>query len=148
MKMTMRHVGVASLILILAQVASADLKTQTQVRSSKEIETSCRIKAKEIAAETYRGCVSEQKNSQIEQIKKEYQTKLQILKNHYEAELKKMSGKANSAPAAEAAPAKSVSEPKAATATATVTLVPAAKVETDDSTMDIPEPIPVDMSGI
>ena len=106
MKMTMKHIYVAGLVLILAHMASAQLKTQTQVRSSKEIENSCRIKAKEIAAEAYRGCVSEQKNSQIDQIKKEYQAKLNILKNHYEAELKKMgSGKTAAAAAVGAGPA-------------------------------------------
>ncbi len=56
-----------------------------------EIETSCRSKAKEAAAEIYRGCVSDQKNAQIEQIKKEYQAKLQALKAHYDSELKKLS---------------------------------------------------------
>lgn len=142
MKMTMRHIYVAGLVLVLAQMASAQLKTQTQVRSSKEIENSCRIKAKEVAAEQYRGCVSEQKNSQIEQIKKEYQAKLQILKNHYEGELKKMSGKSAEAAKAESAKVES------AKATATVTAAPAAKIETDDSTMDIPEPVPVESTGI
>lgn len=67
-----------------------------QIRTSAEIETACRIKAKEIAAETYRGCVTDQKNAQIEQIKKEYQDKMAALKSHYEAELKKMAGSKSS----------------------------------------------------
>jgi hypothetical protein len=76
--------------LLASSLAMAQEQVATPVRSSVEIETSCRVRAKEIAAETYKSCVSDQKNAQIEQIKKEYQDKLQALKAHYEAELKKM----------------------------------------------------------
>lgn len=54
-------------------------------------ELSCRNKAKEIAAETYKNCVTEQRQSQIEQIRKDYKEKMAELKNHYDSELKKMS---------------------------------------------------------
>lgn len=77
-----------SAILLL----SGSMAFAQDFKSSAEIETSCRIKAKEIAANTYRACVVDQKNSQIEQIKKEYQLKLRALKAHYESELKKMAG--------------------------------------------------------
>ena len=143
--MTIRHYYIAILFLLLAQMSSAQTVMKSNAKSSKEIENSCRIKAKDIAAETYRGCVSEQKNAQMDQIKKEYQAKLQILKNHYEAELKKMAGKA-AANAAAAPAAKSASAPemnvqlKAADTTI--------QAEVDESTMDIPEPIPVDSTGI
>lgn len=72
-------------ILLSVAVLSTGLFAQAQ-----EIEASCRIKAKEIAADTYRSCVTEQKNAQIEQIKKDYANKLQNLKSHYEQELKKL----------------------------------------------------------
>jgi hypothetical protein len=55
-------------------------------------EFSCRTKAKEIAADTYKGCMTEQRQSQLEQIRKEYKEKLSELKSHYDKELKKMSG--------------------------------------------------------
>jgi len=55
-------------------------------------EVQCRTKAKEIAAETYKGCMTEQRQAQIEQIRKDYKDKLSKLKNHYDKELKKLSG--------------------------------------------------------
>ncbi len=51
----------------------------------------CKAKAKEIAAETYKGCIVENKQAQIERIRKEYQTKLAQLKNQYNSELKQIS---------------------------------------------------------
>lgn len=61
-------------------------------------ELMCRNKAKEIAAETYKNCVTEQRQSQIEQIRKDYKEKMADLKNHYDRELKKISsGKQSSA---------------------------------------------------
>lgn len=55
-------------------------------------ELSCRSKAKELAADTYKGCMTEQRQVQIEQIRKDYKEKLSHLKNHYDKELKKLSG--------------------------------------------------------
>lgn len=55
------------------------------------LELSCRVKAKELAAETYKGCMTEGRQSQIEQIRKDYKEKLSDLKNHYDKELKKLS---------------------------------------------------------
>ncbi len=56
-------------------------------------ELSCRNKAKEIAAETYKTCVTEQRQSQLQQIRSDYKEKLAELKNHYDKELTKLSGK-------------------------------------------------------
>ncbi len=58
-------------------------------------ELSCRIKAKEIAAETYKGCVTEFRQSQLEQIRSEYKQKLSDLKNHYDKELRKIGPKSS-----------------------------------------------------
>ena len=60
-----------------------------QAQSS--IELMCRNQAKEIAAEAYKNCVTENKQVQIEKIRKEYQAKLGELKSHYDQELKKLS---------------------------------------------------------
>ena len=54
------------------------------------LELSCRVKAKELAAETYKGCMTEGRQSQIEQIRNDYKEKLSELKNHYDKELKKL----------------------------------------------------------
>jgi hypothetical protein len=58
-------------------------------------EVMCRNQAKEIAAETYKNCVTENRQSQVEQIRKEYQQKLSDLKSHYDGELKKVSSGQN-----------------------------------------------------
>jgi Skp family chaperone for outer membrane proteins len=54
-------------------------------------ELMCRNQAKEIAADTYKNCVTEQRQNQIEGIRNEYQQKLSDLKSHYDGELKKLS---------------------------------------------------------
>lgn len=61
------------------------------VQAESSFELSCRSQAKEIAAETYKNCVTEHRQSQVEQIRKEYQNKLAELKSHYDGELKKVS---------------------------------------------------------
>ena len=61
--------------------------------NSSSIEFMCKAKAKEIAAETYKGCVTENKQAQIEQIRKEYQARLSELKNSYNSKLKQLSPK-------------------------------------------------------
>lgn len=74
-----------------------------QQQSSMEL--TCRAKAKEIAAQTYSGCVTDARNTQIEQIRKDYQKQLADLKVKYDRELKKIGGKGlNAAPAAKSTP--------------------------------------------
>jgi hypothetical protein len=133
--------------------------------TSTEIEASCRVKAKEIAAETYRACVTDQKNTQIEEIKKEYQNKLQALKAHYEAELSKLapaqskaavsetvvhreskaktSGKANKAKSSQAS--KKLQLPETGSEMSLqLKKAPTTNSAVDASVMDLPEPIPVE----
>lgn len=74
--------------LILLAIAS-----QATAAGTNSIEFMCKAKAKEIAAETYKGCVVENKQAQVERIRKEYQTKLAELKNQYNSELKQLSPK-------------------------------------------------------
>lgn len=61
-------------------------------------ELSCRNKAKELAAESYKSCVTENRQSQLQQIRSDYKEKLAELKSHYDNELKKMSGKQADSP--------------------------------------------------
>jgi len=58
---------------------------------SSSSELTCRNKAKEIAAETYKNCMTEQRQSQIEKIRKDYKNELSQLKSRYDKELKKIS---------------------------------------------------------
>lgn len=53
-------------------------------------ELTCRQQAKEIAAETYKNCMTEQRQSQLEKIRKDYKEDLAKLKSHYDTELKKV----------------------------------------------------------
>lgn len=151
----------------------------------------CRLKAKEIAAETYRGCVVENKKTQIEQLKNEYQEKIRALKEEYNGQIQRLSGTKNSSQPEMIAPDAGSSDenevlPTSNSATPTSnTVVPSKKhsnnrssrthtaralpakrksvarqsanktqkvdemtvrlrPQSDDSTMDIPEPIPVE----
>lgn len=135
-----------------------------------EYEVVCRSKAKDAATEIYKTCVTENKNSQIDSLKKEYQDKLKAMKDDYEKELSRIAGKQVSmkepSAATVAAPAKAAAKKgKAAAAKAAkkngkrtiiVPIQPSAPVadevletrtvptdEFDGSSMDIPEPIPV-----
>ena len=64
----------------------------TKTFAETEIELTCRAKAKEIAVETYNGCVTDARQSRIQEIREEYKTKLAEMKNHYDTELKKIAG--------------------------------------------------------
>lgn len=78
-----------SFFLFLSLNLSTLLFSTAQAQSSFEL--MCRNQAKEIASETYKNCVTEHRQSQVEEIRKEYQEKLSELKSHYDVELKKIS---------------------------------------------------------
>lgn len=81
-------------------------------------ELTCRAQAKEIAVQTYSSCVTQARNSQIEQIRADYQKELAAVKSKYDQELKKLSGKSKGTKSAKAATSgptvKEVKAPKAA----------------------------------
>lgn len=54
-------------------------------------ELMCRNRAKEIAAETYKNCVTENKQSQLKEIRKDYEAELAAVKARFENKLKKIS---------------------------------------------------------
>lgn len=89
-KMTLKSVlkyGVISFVILgLFGLASSALAA-----TSGSVDLMCRSKAKEIAAETYKNCVTDIKQSQVKNLRKEYETKLAALKKHYDNELKKIS---------------------------------------------------------
>lgn len=53
-------------------------------------EVTCRAQAKEIAMQTYSSCVTDARNKQVDEIRKNYQKELSDLKSKYDKELKKM----------------------------------------------------------
>ncbi len=62
-----------------------------QQAPSSSAELTCRSQAKEVAVQTYQSCVTTARQKRIEEIRKEYQSKLGDLKSHYDSELKKLS---------------------------------------------------------
>ena len=56
-------------------------------------ELTCKAQAKEVALQTYQGCVTEARKEQMDTLRKEYSAKLSELKEHYNKELKKAAGK-------------------------------------------------------
>ncbi len=54
-------------------------------------ELMCRNRAKEIAAESYKNCVTENKQSQLKEVRKEYEAELAAVKARFENKLKKIS---------------------------------------------------------
>ncbi len=87
MEKTIRSVNFA----FAASLFTVTLFISQMSKAQASLELSCRVKAKELAAETYKGCMTEARQSQIEQIRKDYKEKLSDLKNHYDKELKKLS---------------------------------------------------------
>lgn len=59
--------------------------------SIESIDSECRIQAKETAITAYQSCIKESRAQKIDEIRKEYQSKLQELKSYYDGEMKKMS---------------------------------------------------------
>ncbi|GIL17423.1 MAG: hypothetical protein BroJett040_11740 [Oligoflexia bacterium] len=124
--------------------------TQTQP----EYEVTCRMKAKEIAAETYRTCVTDNKTAEIERIKADYQERLKALKVDYEKEIQRLGGKIPSkakkedgvktatAKSAKSMPVKKTKERKSQEME--VELHPVAPAVRDESSLDIPDPTPLE----
>ena len=71
---------------LITVLFSANAFTQTAA------ELSCRAQAKEIAMQTYSSCITQARNSQVEEVRKNYQKELADLKAKYDRELKKMTG--------------------------------------------------------
>ena len=74
-------------LIVFLSLSSLSLFTHAE----SSFEVMCRNQAKEIAAETYKNCVTENRQTQVDQIRKEYQQKISDLKSHYDGELKKVS---------------------------------------------------------
>jgi ribosomal protein L44E len=75
-------------------------------------ELTCKAQAKEIAVQTYSNCITQARNNEIEQIRKNYKEELASLKSKYDRELKKMGSiKAAKPTTAMAKPAKRSTAP-------------------------------------
>lgn len=74
------------------------------VKAQDNLDSECRVQAKEAAINTYQSCVKEVRTQKIDEIRKEYQEKLTELKSHYDKELKKIIPSKNSEEGSELAP--------------------------------------------
>lgn len=104
-------------------------------------ELSCRAKAKEIAADTYRTCITENKSAEIDRLKKDYKERLRNLKDEYEVEVAKLGLKKSK---------KSVTNSHHKNQPNDSDVIETRKsktVDSDDSQMDLPEPIPVELEN-
>ena len=78
-------------MVIMVRFLIVLLAAHVSFASTESIDSECRIQAKETAITTYQSCVKESRTQKIEEIRKEYQSKLQELKSYYDGEMKKMS---------------------------------------------------------
>ena len=140
--------------------------TQTRSDAGDSADLMCRLKAKEVAAEAYRGCLSEARTQQVDQLKKEYQDRLRQMKEEYERELKKVGGASTTKKSSSPSIATKKSNNKQASPSVATNRIPRAKATTpnpsmeemnvelksapsmgfDESVMDLPEPISVESS--
>ena len=102
-------------------------------------EFSCRIKAKEIAAENYRTCITEKKTLKIDKLRREYNEEMKALKYKFEKKITKLGGKFQK-------PHQQNKTQKESDSSINSELEQddSRSSSSDDSAMDIPEPIPVD----
>lgn len=152
------------------------LVSKNSFGSNQEVDILCRAKAKETAATAYKSCMDEQREAQLDSLKKSYEEKLKAMRDEYEKELTQLSGKKldaskskkvkpkaaakkNVKKAGKTQQAKKKSGPKV------IELAPyeisneadgvtfqeeqlSGAIQTDEmdeSSMDIPEPIPVEL---
>lgn len=139
--------GKSKLIILTATILSlvSINSFAAQIKSLNEIEVTCRSKAKEEAANIFKGCMSENKSAQIELIKKDYQNRLKAIKDNYEKELKKLSSKSAKADkAGKSEKFEAAQSAQSDTSEMTIDLKQNNSRGTDDSIMDIPEPMPLE----
>ena len=129
----------------------AGMTAVASVQGETSYELMCRAKAKDIAADTYRSCVTENRNAEIEKVKKDYQERLRSLKEDYEKEIDKMGGKTSAKKPAASAKMLAATQPptKKMANTETESMTSESHVKSsdnmpDESQMDLPEPIPVE----
>lgn len=85
----MKSTALKTTVLVLGILSISN--SSMAATGSGSFELMCRNKAKEIAAETYKNCVTDQKQSQLKEVRKEYEEELAAVKNRFQNKLKKIS---------------------------------------------------------
>ena len=107
-------------------------------------ELSCRAKAKEVAAESYKGCVTEFKNAELDRLHKSYQKKLKALKDNYEKEVETLSGEQTPAVKTKVRKSAKSNRTQSEDVIEAKAQAPQESTAPDESKMDLPEPVPVE----
>jgi hypothetical protein len=89
MKTTTVLISIFATLFVSLKIYAA---TSTNMETP-DYEVVCRAQAKEIATQTYRTCINDNKTAEIEKIKREFQDKLKTLKSEYENEINRLGGK-------------------------------------------------------
>lgn len=90
--------------IIFALILQSNSALAATAAAGGSIEFMCKAKAKEIAAETYSGCINDNKQAELERIRKEYQAELAKVKAKYNSELQGLKKGKTKASAAASAP--------------------------------------------
>ncbi len=140
-----------SLFLVFSLIAVFGVAVQANIpEANSSFELTCRAKAKEVAADIYRNCVTENRNAEILKLKKDYQERLRSLKDEYEKEFDKLGVKKSAKKPEDSAKLVAIAKVNKTLISSdadsmTVESRPAAKdLLPDESRMDLPEPIPVE----
>jgi hypothetical protein len=131
----MQALVIGALTVLLLLVSSTAVNAQTT-----PVANSCKAKAKQVAADAYRSCVADEKNVQIEQIKRNYQVKMLALKKYYEDQLKKVSGPAAAAEKADDAEKAEKSESAPTPEVESTEIIEATDSKADESAQAVPTP--------
>ncbi len=129
-----------SIIKFIALLFISNFCWSLGVQAESEFELTCRSKAKELAAKIYKTCMTDMRSAHIENLKKNYQSKLNKLKEDYERDIEKLGGKSTKNKKNLTASGK---KSKQQTVTVDSDVESSSNI-VDESIMDIPEPIPVE----
>jgi hypothetical protein len=132
--------------LFLAIVLTCASKFAFAAAEMNSQEMSCRAKAKEVAAEAYRGCVTDYKSAELERLKKSYQDRLKALKDNYEREIEQLSGKSKAGKNARLNGSRKKQRAEESPEVSNDASRATNDALTDDSRMDLPEPMPIEAS--
>jgi Skp family chaperone for outer membrane proteins len=80
-------------ILALLVLFALSVKVIQSFAQSNNFDVMCRAKAKEVANQNYRNCMFENRTTELEKLKKDFQAKMKKLKDDYEKEVARIGGK-------------------------------------------------------
>jgi hypothetical protein len=80
-------------IMALLVLFALSIKALQSFAQSNNFDVMCRAKAKELANQSYKNCMYENRTTELEKLKKDFQAKMKKLKEDYEKEVARIGGK-------------------------------------------------------